>query len=183
MSKSYPVEKVVSGEESLGVMTATLRRFHVGHLALSDGAFPYVIPVNHTYSDGKLIIHCALTGKKIDIIKRNSAACYGVYAPDDGVLAFNGANSAIRSCQKNYESVVCYGHARLVDDLRERRRYLGVFARDYAHADLKHAEEETCNCIVFDILEMTGRYAFNPKPKLIYYYAFTESGINSPYLG
>jgi nitroimidazol reductase NimA-like FMN-containing flavoprotein (pyridoxamine 5'-phosphate oxidase superfamily) len=166
----------------LRVLSATLRKYDVGHLALYDGAFPYVVPVNHTYDEGRLIIHCALTGRKVDIIRRHPAACYGVYAPADGVISVDDAQGGIRSCQKNYESVICQGYARLAEDLEERRKLLGLFARDYRHAELKHAEEETCNCIVIDILEMTGRYAYHPAPKVIYHYAFRESGINAPYL-
>jgi nitroimidazol reductase NimA-like FMN-containing flavoprotein (pyridoxamine 5'-phosphate oxidase superfamily) len=159
MSKHYPLAQVITGGEALRVLSATLRKYDVGHLALYDGAFPYVVPVNHTYDEGRLIIHCALTGRKVDIIRRHPAACYGVYAPADGVISVDDAQGGIRSCQKNYESVICQGYARLAEDLEERRKLLGLFARDYRHAELKHAEEETCNCIVIDILEMTGRYA------------------------
>jgi nitroimidazol reductase NimA-like FMN-containing flavoprotein (pyridoxamine 5'-phosphate oxidase superfamily) len=182
MSQIYPIERVIDGTEALEVMTATLIKYSVGHLGLFDGSFPYVVPVNHTYVDGRLIMHCSLTGKKVDIIKRNPSACYSVCAPVDGMVAFRESENDARLCSRNYESVVCYGYVKLIEDLQDRREYLNLIARDYRRAELKDAEEETCNCIVLDILEMTGRYAFRPAPKVIYSYAFKESGLNSPYL-
>ncbi len=48
MSKNHPLVQVVSGDEAVRVLTATLTGFDVGHLALYDGTCPYVVPVNHT---------------------------------------------------------------------------------------------------------------------------------------
>jgi uncharacterized protein len=155
-------------EEARERMIATLRSFHVGHLAIQGAEYPYVIPVNHTYHEGTLIIHCALTGRKIDMLRENPKVCYGVYAPADGMVKFTATGEGVRSCQKNWESVLCFGTAEVLDDLARRRAALGVFARDYRHAKLKHAEEQTCSCIEVRIEWMTGRYSLNPEPKVIY---------------
>ena len=170
MSEYKQSFETITGDKAREVMEAIIKKHHLGHLVLTGDDFPYVIPINHTYHNGELIVHCALKGKKIDMVGGGQKACYGIYGPENGITVY--ADGDVRTCQKNYESVICYGHVRLVEDLQERRKYLGLFARDYKHADLKHAEETSCNCLVLKITEMTARMAFHPKPKVLYRYVF-----------
>lgn len=47
-----------------------LQRQKVGTLALAEnGDYPYALPLNYVYYNGKIYFHCAITGHKIDIIK------------------------------------------------------------------------------------------------------------------
>ncbi|MGE5623739.1 MAG: pyridoxamine 5'-phosphate oxidase family protein, partial [Methanocella sp.] len=38
-------------------MVRILKRYDVGRLALKGPDYPYVIPMNHTYFEGKLLLH------------------------------------------------------------------------------------------------------------------------------
>jgi uncharacterized protein len=48
----------------------------VCHVAMVDSeGLPYVLPLNFGYKDGRLFIHCAPEGKKIEIWKNNPNVC------------------------------------------------------------------------------------------------------------
>ena len=40
-------------------------------VAFQTGDFPYVLPFNHVWLDGRIYIHCALEGRKIDVLRRD----------------------------------------------------------------------------------------------------------------
>lgn len=43
-----------------------------------DGAEPYVLPFNFGYADDKIYVHCALEGRKLDIISNNPLVAFEV---------------------------------------------------------------------------------------------------------
>ena len=52
-----------------------LKRAKTATLALhGDDGYPYSVPVNYVYLDGKIYFHGAKSGHKIDAIKNNSKA-------------------------------------------------------------------------------------------------------------
>ena len=51
----------------------TLRRGSYGVLAvLGDEGYPYSVPLNYRYSDGKICFHCAASGHKLDAVRKLS---------------------------------------------------------------------------------------------------------------
>ena len=53
-------------------MRDILDRGLVCRLGLSDGRYPYVVPMSFGIRDGRLYLHSAGEGKKIDLIRRNN---------------------------------------------------------------------------------------------------------------
>lgn len=45
---------------------------------LGDGEYPYAVPINYVYSDGRLYFHCAKEGHKLDAIARCDKASFNV---------------------------------------------------------------------------------------------------------
>ncbi len=45
---------------------------------LGDGGYPYTVPMNFVYSDGKIFFHCALAGHKLDAIKSCDKVSFNV---------------------------------------------------------------------------------------------------------
>ena len=48
----------------------------VCRLALADQLQPYIVPLCFGYRDNTLYFHSALSGKKIEIIKKNNRVCF-----------------------------------------------------------------------------------------------------------
>ena len=58
-------------------MEEILREADIGHPAFVNDE-PYVIPINYAYSKGRIIYHCALEGRKLDLIRANPKICFEV---------------------------------------------------------------------------------------------------------
>lgn len=53
-------------------MEKILQQELIGQLGMIglDGR-PYMVPLNFSYSDGKILFHCSMEGKKLDCIRAN----------------------------------------------------------------------------------------------------------------
>ena len=141
--------------ESRLEMETLLREETIGYLGLSTRDIPYVVPLNYAYIDGKILFHCATTGKKLDYLRRNEHVCFAVGRQSGEVRRHPEGNP----CHMDSDSVICYGRARIVEDLEERKEILDTFNRcfqpDATGIPLKAAKE--CYAVVIEIIEMTGR--------------------------
>ena len=135
-------------------MEQILREEVLGYLGLAGDERPYVVPLNYAYAAGKLLFHCALTGQKLDAIRRNPHVCFTVGRQTGAVR-----DHADASCHVDSDSVICYGRARLLDDLTERAAALNAFNRRYRPEAPDVPWERVEQCMVFEITiaEMTGR--------------------------
>ena len=143
----------------LGWMKELLAEEEVGHLAMSDNGEPYVVPINYAYMDGKIVLHCAMQGKKLDIIKKNPTVCLVIDRHPDKVKYH-----AEKRCHYRFQSVIVYGKAKFVASAQDRltwiKRYRKYFNDRLAwimpdNDDIKSALK--CGIILIDIEEMTGR--------------------------
>jgi len=141
--------------ESREEMEKILREETVGYLGLSMDAKPYVVPLNYCYAEGKILFHGSLKGMKLDYLKANPQVCFTV-ARQSGQL---GQHPEGALCPVDVDSVICYGAARIVEDVEERREVLNTFN----HCLQPDAEDITleaaskCYAVEIEIAEMTGR--------------------------
>ena len=43
---------------------------------ISDGGYPYAVPMNFVYDNGNLYFHSAVTGHKVDAVKNDNKASF-----------------------------------------------------------------------------------------------------------
>jgi nitroimidazol reductase NimA-like FMN-containing flavoprotein (pyridoxamine 5'-phosphate oxidase superfamily) len=142
-------------DESREEMEGILREETVGYLGLSMDGMPYVVPLNYGYVEGRILFHCALMGKKLDYLRANPQVCFTVERQAGRVVRHpQGAR-----CHVENDSVICYGSARVVEDVEERREVLTTFNRclqpDTEEITLEAASK--CYAVEIKITEMTGR--------------------------
>src|SRR5574344_2159951 len=71
--------QLLSHEES----EAVLKRGSHGILAcLGDGDYPYAVPLNYVYYDGKIFLHSAKEGHKVDAILHHPKVSFTVVDED-----------------------------------------------------------------------------------------------------
>ncbi len=141
--------------DSTKEMEKLLVEERVGYLGVSIENSPYVIPLTYGYSDGKIIFHCSLKGSKLEIIRRNPNVCFAVSRHFGEMVSHpQGAK-----CHVNSDSVICYGKARIIDDIHERRMILSKFNRCLQPNVREITLQEVENCLAVEIAieEMTGR--------------------------
>ena len=99
----------LSREETEAILTAGSS----GVLALAgDEGYPYAVPISYVYQDGKLYFHCALTGHKMDAVRRSDKASFCVVAQDQ---------VSPERYTTLYRSAIAFGRMRVVEDPAEKR--------------------------------------------------------------
>ncbi|MFJ7737755.1 pyridoxamine 5'-phosphate oxidase family protein [Lysinibacillus sp. NPDC097287] len=91
-----------------------LRTSRVGHLGLSDGKHPYVVPLNFVWLHDKIYFHGAEGGRRNQIMKDNAKVCFTVCA-EYGTIT----DPVPAKTDTAYMSVMLFGEAEPVIDLGE----------------------------------------------------------------
>lgn len=141
--------------ESCEEMEKILREETMGFLGLCMDGMPYVVPLNYGYFEGKILFHCALTGKKLDYMKANPQVCFTVGRQYGKVVRHpQGA-----LCHVDHDSVICYGIAQIIENMEERWEILNRFNRclqpDAEEIPLEAISK--CYAVEIKITKMTGR--------------------------
>ncbi|PAQ15802.1 pyridoxamine 5-phosphate oxidase [Bacillaceae bacterium SAOS 7] len=91
-----------------------LRTSRIGHLGLSDGKHPYVVPLNYVWLNDKIYFHGAGEGRRNQIMKENSEVCFTVCA-EYGTIT----DPVPAKTDTAYMSVMLFGEAEPIMDLKE----------------------------------------------------------------
>ena len=136
-------------------METFLNRENLGYLCCSSNNEPYAVPINYAYDEGRIIVHCAHRGKKLDIIRENPRVCF-VVGDQEGDIKPHEPRTG---CHVPSQSVICHGRARIIKDLDERAKCLNLFLKRYRPdaPPLPTQDVKACACVVIHIEEMTGR--------------------------
>ena len=103
---------------------SVLENAKTGVLAvIGENGYPYPVPMNFAYLDGKIYLHSANTGHKIDAIRKNDKVSFLVIDKDDVIED---------KLTTAYRSVVVFGRARLISDDREKLALIRRFALKYS---------------------------------------------------
>lgn len=114
-----------------------------GVLALSgDDGYPYAVPLNHVYMDGKIYFHCAAEGHKIDAIRNLDKASFCVIDADQ---------VDAEAMSTRFRSVIVFGRVRLLEDEGEKIRALAAIGNRFCPAVPEKIEQE-----IRDSLSHTG---------------------------
>ena len=87
-----------------------------------ENGYPYGLPVNYFYLDGKIYFHCAKAGHKLDSIRANDKVCFTV-------LSDPKTNSG--EWWNCFTSVICFGRISEVMDEQKRDGLLRKIGAKY----------------------------------------------------
>ncbi len=112
-----------------------LEKGTAGTLALAgDDGYPYAVPISYVYTDGRLYLHCAKAGHKLDAIRRNPKASFCVIDQDQ---------IAPEKFTTYFRSVIAFGKIHEIKDEIQKREAIEKLALKYASSisqDLREAE-------------------------------------------
>ena len=136
------------------LMLDIINRAEEGFLAMSLNDQPYVIPVNFGYENNIVYIHCALQGKKLEIIRANPKVCITFCVDTD--IDMRGP---AMTWTTNYQSVVAFGTAELIEDLKERQKGMNVFLTHYSGKGMDFEDKHLAKVMLIKVKieEMTGK--------------------------
>ena len=120
---------------------------------LGDEGYPYTIPLNFVYDEGKIYFHSAMQGHKIDAVNNCSKASFCVL--DEGYQ-----NPG--EWWYYFHSVIAFGRVRLMEDRTEINEKLWLLGKKYMPTmeeieyDMTHNAPHTA-MIEFTIEHITGK--------------------------
>ena len=128
---------------------AILRSVPSGVLSLLDpDGYPYGVPINHHYHNGRLYFHCAASGHKLDAVKHCPRASYCV-VEENTVVSQRLTN--------RYRSVIAFGELRIIDDVEEKRAAV-IRLSEHLAPGVSHQHESAGSLRNLVMLEMTIRH-------------------------
>ncbi len=139
-------------------MERILREAKFGRLGTCAYNQPYVVPVCFVYHDGKVYLHCANEGRKLENISKNPHVCFEV---DSGEIV-----EGPEACKFStiYESVIAFGEARIQDKPEEMFQALKLLMDKYASKEVastltmdRVVKLRNLSTVEITIKEMTGK--------------------------
>lgn len=139
-------------------MAAVLAEAEDCVLSMISPEGPYAVPLNYVHVGDKLYVHCALEGKKTDLIRADGRVAFTVYT---GVRILRKQSSTA------YRSVCGTGLATIVEDREEKCAALEAIARRYDAACPVPIPDSALNrtaVVRVDIRTLTGKASHDESP-------------------
>lgn len=92
-----------------------------------DG-YAYGVPLNFAYRNNSIYIHCAADGQKVDNMEHNNKVSFCTV----GTTELLG-----QKFTTNYESVIAFGRASLVEEIEEKKDALEALIYKYSPKDIE----------------------------------------------
>ena len=125
-----------------------------GTLALyGENGYPYSVPVNFVYSDGKIYFHGAAEGYKLDCMKKDPHVSFSVIGKDD---------IAKENFTTLFSSVIAFGTIRVIDTMEEKIPVLEAMVGKYSAEFMESGKElisKGCGSVAYELTidHMTGK--------------------------
>ena len=143
----------LSEEESISI----LKKATAGTLALlGDDDYPYAVPISYVYADGRLYFHSALSGHKVDAIRKCDKASFCVIAQDE---------VHPEKYTTFFRSVIAFGRIHIIENETEKQETARMLGNRYnpnqEEALQKELESGLSRMLMirFDIEHLTGKEA------------------------
>lgn len=130
----------------------------VCRLAMNDGDYPYILPLNFGMEDQDgtltLFFHGAKEGRKYEILARDHRAAFEADCAHNLIL-----DEEKGACTMEYESVIGCGTVTMVEDREEKLHALRLIMSHYGREAFAFREEVADRTAVFKltVLRMTGK--------------------------
>lgn len=133
-----------------------LKKAKTAILALhGDDGYPYSVPVNYVYLDGKIYFHGAKSGHKIDAIKNNSKVSISIIDQEDVIE---------EELTTYFRSIILFGKAKILQDDDEIYQAVNALGLKYCNDEVAVEKEiqrewkDLC-CVEITIEHLTGKQA------------------------
>ena len=121
---------------------------------IREDGFPYGVPINYVFIDGKIYFHCALeNGHKLENIKYNSKVSFTVVSKDTVIPD---------KFSTDYESAIAFGEAIRVFDNEKKlalEAFLDKFAPNFKELGMAHINKfiDKTDIYKIEIETLTGK--------------------------
>jgi nitroimidazol reductase NimA-like FMN-containing flavoprotein (pyridoxamine 5'-phosphate oxidase superfamily) len=121
---------------------------------LGDDDYPYAVPVNYLYRDGKIIFHGAKAGHKFEAMQKHDKVSFCVIGRDQIVP---------EKVTDYFRSAIAFGRVRMIDDPEEKMQAAHDLGRKYSPEEAVQDDigRSYRNVVMFEIEieHLTGKQA------------------------
>ena len=144
-------EREIKDRESI---EAIIKDATVCRLAMIDGEWPYIVPMNFGYKDNTLYFHCARKGRKADLIHKNPKVGFEI---DEAIEITDGPNACDWS--QTYRSIIGTGMASFIEDMDEKREAMDIVMAQYSDKEWDYLDKmlKVMGFIKVEIREMKAK--------------------------
>ena len=145
------IKQAAAEEECLSILETARRGILAVH---GENGYPYGLPVNYIFQNGKIYFHCAKAGHKLDAVRADDKVCFTVLSepvknPGEWWYCFT--------------SVICFGRiAEVTDEQEKDRRLRHIGAKYFPEGyDLeKDMARNASNALIMEITidHMSGKH-------------------------
>lgn len=133
----------LSDEEAIALLDAG----EYGVLSsISENGYPYGVPINYIYHDGKIYVHSAMKGHKVKNFARDSKVSFCVVA--EAELLQEDVNTM-------FKSVIAFGKIRELTEMEDKQKVFELMIRklcpDYISSGLAYVQENRDAARVYEI--------------------------------
>jgi len=123
----------------------------VCHVSMIDkDGLPYVLPFNFGYKDGRLFIHCAPEGKKIEAWSLNPKVCVAFSTSYE--MRIQNEKVAC-SYSMRYRSVLIHGEVKPIINYEQKLQTLNLVMEKYtSKSDFSYNRPSVDNVKVFEVI-------------------------------
>ena len=116
-------KEITNSEETEQILKEAL----ICRLGLIDGKTPYIVPMNFGYRDNSLYFHSAMTGRKIDILKKNPNLCFEIDIPGKTINSEKACNWSM-----SFQSIMGEGKTQFIDKETDKINALNIIMAHYS---------------------------------------------------
>ncbi|WP_322627098.1 pyridoxamine 5'-phosphate oxidase family protein [Aedoeadaptatus coxii] len=116
---------------------------------IGDGDYPYGVPVNYAYCDGKIYFHGAMKGHKFDAMVKHDKVSFTVVSEDSIVE---------KEYTTAYSSVILFGRVALLEGEERKEALIKMTDRLAPHVDHKINVDTVDKCRSAAVFAITIEY-------------------------
>ena len=128
-------------------------------IGMTDNGLPYVVPFNYGYRNNRIYIHCASSGKKIDLLRNNPKVCFEIEQKAEIVR-----NAQACKWATTYRSVIGYGKIEILTGSFQKQKGLEIIMAQNGAPDSIDFESKQVDSLLILKLEIetvTGKQSGN----------------------
>ena len=134
---------------------AVLQASEIIHIGLCDHGIPYVVPMSFGLHCGRIYLHSAPEGRKLEIISRHNIVSFNCITD---LQLLTGSPGKPCSWTMGYRSVSGTGRIRAVDTAEEQQEGLTAVMEHYGyHGVMTFPDLSRVNILCIHIDELTGK--------------------------
>lgn len=136
------------------IIDSILRTSHICRVAFNGDKYPYIVPMNYGYNGSSIFFHCALEGKKLELIQKNNNVCFEIELDHEII-------KGDISCQwtTKYRSVIGYGSIKVLSDSKQKIKALDIIMQQHGKMENSYIERavQKMNALELSIEHLTAK--------------------------